>query len=172
MTDRLIDLSPFCDSETTRYALSAPQRVGDMVVATDGRILIRCQPDKALPFEPADGRFPKVDPIMESISGVSQWGHVEIAPCGVCQNAGVLTTKCNCEGDCGECDMKGERHEPCECSGTHHIGEFPLRPQHAYLVGALPDAVWQMDKPSSDVLYFRFAYGDGAVTPAPSAPLG
>jgi hypothetical protein len=161
-TPALIDLSPFCDQESLRYAIGAPRLVDGMACATDGKILIRCQPEKAMPFAPQDGSFPKLDDIMEGISRVSRWGRVEVAPCDVCQNAGVLITKCNCEGDCGEV-----RHEPCECSGTHRVGEFPLRPRHAYLVDALPGAVWQLDEPASRVLYFRFAHGDGAVTPAP-----
>jgi hypothetical protein len=170
ITDTLIDLSPFCDPEARRWDLAAPRLVDGMVVATDGRILIRCQPEKAVPFETNDGRFPKIADIMENISGVSQWGHVAIAPCDVCQNAGVLTTKCNCVGDCSECDMKGERHELCECSGRHSIGEFPLRSQHAYLVGALPGVEWQLStewqrEDLMPVLYFRFLHGDGAVTP-------
>lgn len=179
----LIDLSPFCDPESQRYALGAPRLVGAMVCATDGRILIRCRPDKAVPFEPQHGRFPKVDDIIGAISDVTKWGRVEIAPCDQCSSTGFVMTECKqcrgaghdycpaCErdGDCAACDGEGESHEPCACSGTHRIGDFRLRPEHAYLVDSLPDVEWQLDARTGGNLYFRFTFGDGVITPLPES---
>lgn len=171
-----IDLQPFCDCESSRYAIQKPRHIGGKACATNGRVLIRCDHAKAKHFDPEEGKFPRVDDVMLTIDQIDRWGKVYLEPCKACKNTGFVSLECDrcygsgnhfcalCErdGECEACHGEGVRRKRCGCDGSHVIGEVVINSDLAFLIDSLPDVEWQLSK-SQTLLYFRFAFGDGAV---------
>ena len=173
----MIDLEPFCDPDQRRLGIGKPRLVDGMVCATNGRMLVRCQPEQAEPFEPAEGRFPNTADVMEGIADVAEWEQVAVADCEVCGNTGFTTGECGrcfgrgdhycdeCgnEGPCNRCDGRGTEQTRCVCNGSHEVAGIVIPAQRMYLVNTLPGVMWQTAAAEFKA-FFRFAHGDGAVS--------
>lgn len=179
---KAIDLMPFCDPDPDRrYALQKPWREGEQVVATDGKILISCDPSAYVgELAEAEGRRPqKCWEILSPASKVTQWNQLPEYPgCTTCDGAGEFTKRCpHCHGagehrcecghehDCDFCEEKGETTEQCEaCECTFGTRRIARRLANKLL--PLPQTEWGVvtDDPQ-DIVFFRFVGGIGAVMP-------
>lgn len=123
MHPKPIDWSKFCDDELSRYDLQHPRKVGDKVVATDGRILIVAEAADYPEIGPRGGRFPKFDEIIAPISRVTEWCSVPaISPCDACNNTGKIFVNCHTCGGTGDCLCDcGHEHDCCACGGEGKV---------------------------------------------------
>lgn len=180
-TTKHIDLQAFCYPETNqRYALSKPRLLDGMACATDGRMLIRCKPEFAEPFEPAEGKFPNVSDVMTEIDSCT-FAPVEIPVCKSCDNKPIkmiecsecygegraVCSHCEHEDECWECEGTGKEQWICpKCRDSIVISGRTLAGRLVYPVASLPGVVWEQDeRGSTKGLYFKFDHGDGAVMP-------
>lgn len=185
-TKPTIDLTPFCDPDTSsRYALDQPWVVDGWRYATDGRIMVRIpatgEPDSPKP--PDEKKRPKdVASIVESLTGDNWQPWPAIKPCRICDGKGKHLEDCeNCEGtgtckscncghkhQCGDC--KGERQSLVRCdecfkSGSldDRFGEAELSHHYAHLIACLPSVSYLPTTNTEDGVRFRFDGGEGVV---------
>lgn len=174
-----IDLSKFCDSETSRYSLQEPFTLRGAIYATDGRIAVRVfapgDADTAAP----DKRFPKMEEIFPPVDGDWEpWPKIDV--CNFCEGTNKsICSKCGGDGMCNRCSC-GSEHECGHCDGTgdvccekcttpgsldHRFGKSELALKYAFLISHLPCVEYlPTDKPDV-VVRFRFEGGEGAVMP-------
>lgn len=185
MTDE--EMLPFCDAESTRYAIGAPFVLDGWKYATDTRVCIRVpcsEPNR----QSGEGRFVPADKVFAGFpsGGFSPMGEVvdvkgnvvcqrcagegriDRARCRRCGGAGyVYCDHCDNENDCRECRGKGLTiGDLCpECLGKKVIPGIErvtvrglqFRPLYVTRVLGLPDVVFQVDQQTR--LIFTFAGG-------------
>lgn len=178
-----IDLSKFCDPESSRYSIQKPWVKNGYTYATDGRVLVRVdtadEPDTVA--EPGSGlRFPKADdilpPLAASESDWLPWPKVE--PCETCMASNKIPCiECDGHGECNLCRCKTP-HECGNCDGTgsidcetctdiggfsHRFGKAEIALKYAFAISALPDVKYLPQEKPDGVVRFRFDGGEGAV---------
>ncbi len=181
-----IDLQPFCDDDPHgRYNLCEPWVFNGKRIATDGRVLVVVPAPGEPDYDRNErGRLPNVFDVIPPISSSRDgdwlpWPPVE--PCRDCQ--GTLKVHCeSCGGDgqcnlckceaehkCGYCDGTGNvRCKDCQDVGSfdHRFGLHILARRYAYLVSKLPSVEYLPTlKADESIVRFRFAGGEGAVSP-------
>ena len=178
---KLIDLSPFAAKQGERHSITKPRVVNQHVVATDGRILIRCLKELAVdPGEPPEGKFPNWEPALQDLDSqdmhwcrVNLGGHctfcrdtlvLRIDSCKFCHGSKGHRCECGTEHDCGYCDGTGmEPGDRC----PHCIQLFRgRRLDRAYLklIHSLPDAViGAIGLVPAKPVFFRFTGGAGCL---------
>ena len=185
----MIDLQPFCDDESRRFAIGAPWEKDGKHYATDGRICIRVDVGVVATYEQHEGKHPNVDKALERIDRVTEWETLEpIAVCRKCNGVGRVDLECdNCVGSgececrcetfhaCGFCDGKGKINSMCPaCEKPVRLMGRNIRTHYAWLMSQLPGVeigaermVKITDKTSDEdaMLCFRFSGGCGAVMP-------
>lgn len=180
---KTIDLMPFCDPDPdSRYAFQKPWLDGDQVIATDGRALIVCDPTLYTgKLADDEARRPGWRQIMDPLAKVDTWLPLPTYPeCGnaACRGTGEFSKKCqSCHGygehrcecgnehECDRCEGKGETVELCEVCDCN-FGNRHIACRLANRLLPLPQTEWGVvTNDPTDVVYFRFAGGMGAVMP-------
>lgn len=142
MATKTIDLTPFCDPETSRFAINKPFNQKGFTCATDGRVIVRIPTDE--PDTPAtDKKIPDVSQLAWNHAACTQWKPLkkakrkkvteihqqgcpkcETCPCDECEGEGFLLTVNGIERDCHDCEGSGfgNRSTSCpECHGTGYV---------------------------------------------------
>lgn len=168
MTPTIIDLKPFCDTEPSLYSLEEPWRVGDVVYATDGRILIEVDAALAELVAEAGGRKVPTDianRIFKRFSKATDWRACpEVkGDCEQCGNTGrAICFDCGHTHTCHECKTSGRGDACCEACLIEIGGEL-FQAKYLRLVAALPAVQCANDPAEKCRLYFRFDGGRGAL---------
>lgn len=180
MTATAIDLMRFCYAEECR-GMEKPNRVGDVVYATDTKVLIEVPPELWNGEVLEDNkRFPKAAELLnKDFCRVVDWQPFPAIPdCDKCGSAGEITVPCvDCIGSGGCVCNCGHEHECCTCKGSGTqvdwcedcIATFGNRKVFRRVFGrvaALPGVVWgAASKKKNDILFFKFDGGRGAFMP-------
>jgi hypothetical protein len=178
-TETNIDLMPFCDPDTTRFAIRTPFVQAGVLYATDGRIMATIpaagEPDTV---REDGGRLPR-----DCASIMAAYG--SIAECEWEEMPGPNLDCAECDGtgkaDCSHCH--GEVIHECKCGHTHDCDncedgkvtcsctvEFGNRRVATWLVEKmrkLPGVQWAVASPEpTSQVFFRFDQGGrGCVMP-------
>ena len=162
----MIDLRPFCSTETFRPILRQPFSVGNRTYATDGHIMVRVARREDVPEQPT---APAVTHLFKDVSHVS-WRALrkvefpeEIKErCSECEGRGTLHDCPDCTCTCEGCDGSGS------ISGMASIfvgaGLFNVR--YVRLLAALPgilvpETVADTAARELSPMPFKFDDGDG-----------
>jgi hypothetical protein len=176
-----IDLTPFCATESGRYALENPWRSGDVVYATDGRILIQVSvelcPDAVAP----GGKVPNnCESLLSAMDKVLGWMPVpSVAHCDTCDDRCYTTKTCQeCDGhgkhscscgdthDCGKCGGTGEVESGLCKSCQQVVFGRVIQAKFLRMIGRLPNAkIGAAPTSPSEMIYFTFDGGKGSVMP-------
>ncbi len=168
-----IDLSKFCDPDSSRYSIQTPFVQAGFRYSTDGRVLVEVpapgEPDSCEP----DKRYPQCAPLLNGFELVKEFHPLPDAPdCNDCHGSGY--------SDCKDCGGRGE-HE-CSCGHEHECqscddgkqicGCFATFPPHdvathyTELLRTLPNCEWGCPpKNKRGVIFLRFDGGRGAIMP-------
>jgi hypothetical protein len=165
----MIDLKPFCSSDTDRPNLHKPFSLGELTYATNGRIIVRVPRRADVPeieHPPnAERVFPK--PPATAFRPV---GKVDLPPesiddCKLCDARGTRHDCPDCSCECEDCDGKGTVSGDVETSLS--IGGVPFGLQFVRLIVALPalEIAFPVKPGKDSPLEFRFTGGDGLIMP-------
>jgi hypothetical protein len=171
-----INVTSFCDTEETRYALKTPWRVGDKVVASDGRIIVEIDSGLAPDVVELgnDRRMPKYEPIFEQFSECNNWrpfpdwddrhcdgcNDTGLFRCKECDGTGSCECHCGHQHDCHECHGSGYKNRSrCPACAIFFDGE-PFAAMYLRSIRQLPNV--SIDT-RGDKLYFKFDGGRGVL---------
>jgi hypothetical protein len=181
MTTPTIDLTIFCNPESSRFSIREPFVQGGVRYATDGRMMVAVPcpdtPDSD-PFDETGFRrnFPKMVDVLTGYDTVTIWSDLPAAPgcedcagegrkiCPKCQGHGEHRCSCGCEHDCEWCDEKDNK-VACECfakCGTLCVATWIIN-----RVATLPGVQWGLPETSKarHIIFLKFDGGYGAMMP-------
>lgn len=157
-----LDLSKFCDPDSSRYALQQPWRVDGFIYASDGRVAARI-PDDGRELVIVEGRKPDCRQIFEPyFSQVVEWqSPPELVPCvdcvagevpkecRDCDGRGRVPCKNECDDNCPTCE--GERTVKSNCEKCCVVlGNRLFYRKFLFLFLSIPGLQWGLCPKSSD----------------------
>lgn len=171
-----LDLSRFCDPDSSRFALQQPWRADGFIYASDGKVAIRI-PDDGRGLIEAEGRKPRISEIFEPyFSQVEEWQSlpddvdcclvdsciegVQTQECSKCSGYGTRECDMGHEHQCGKCDGSGKQKEDCE-ECCVKLANRSLYRKFVCIFLPVPNLQWGVcpsRNAADDPIYFR---GDG-----------
>lgn len=174
-----VDLTKFCDTESSSYSLREPWLAGEVVYATDGRIVVEVERSVWPDAKPPEGRVPKCDIIFADFTECKYNCPVAFVDCDECGGSGFKACEecggtgeheCDCghQHECHTCEGNGRTREPCrECAVSHKGRDFAAH--YIGLVESLPNVkVSGVD--SCSRMWFAFDGGRGALAAMSEIP--
>jgi len=165
-----IPIEQFYDPDCV--GLRSPWIVNGKVAASNGGILILCDPAAVSAFAPIPPDFkpPELTRAMKGWECIRKWRSLpDWETCPKCGTSGRVT--------CPVCEGTGLDAEGCKCSGCKAAGTLKcgclvkidnrrLFRDHAMLLRLLPDCAWAPNGTSANgSLFLRFTGGRGVIMP-------
>jgi hypothetical protein len=166
----MLDLQPFCSTDTDRYYLMKPFSRAGFTWATNGHILVRVQLRADVPD--IDKKFNQAKPLegFESTTFIIPEFSLPPAPtstgiCYRCEGRGLLHDCPDCDCECRDCGGAGD--VDAEKLTSTMLGPKTFALNYVRMMLSLPgiEIAASPSEPDEKPLFFRFDGGIGALMP-------